>query len=224
MALQKNNYDDIISLGTDCVPGINIKSYHLSKEPFPIFNDVYINPKIILDCLYDNFEKYTTIDQDMKYKDDIIYEYLDMHEEYTVRKNHYNQYGMLFLYQQKMTKDELKDLLEIQVARFKKKLSLNKLLFIYTTEDSLQLKSAFDNQETNYNYLLKIEEYLEKNYPKLEFHILAFHILKNFKNTKHIFNFNTFANKDKIKEKDINMDNLIWFRDIINEVIGKLIV
>lgn len=225
--LKINNYSEIINIGSTCTVGICLQELKLNKEKIPIFNDVVTNPRVIYDCLKTDFINYKKLNGPMKYKDNIIYEFLKMHKSETLDNYIHNEYGIYFLYQLNYNLNELNDLIELQINIFKRKLISDKfLIFIFTSEDTIGYKPCLENQDENYKYLKMIEEFFINNYPKLKFKILAFHTNKDYKNTNNIINFNVNVDKENI-EDDIfrnNMKNITKYRDLMTETLKKILL
>lgn len=221
--LNLQKYDDILSLGTNCVPGMYIYKLNLSKEKIPIFNDVVTTPKLIYDCLQHNFKYYNELQGKMERKDEITYNFLKLFK--LDNKIYYNEYGIFFKNQKDYTLDNLKDLIQLQINIFQNKLKSNKsLIFIFTSEDTISFKDSLEQKDEYDKYLKLIEKFFINNYPNLKFKILAFHTNKDYINTNNIINFNIKISKEYIEDNiDKNyLRNCNDYRLLIEDSIKKI--
>ena len=214
----KMMYSDIMNIGTLCTAGLSIKSLGLSKEKIPIFNDVMTNPSIIHHSISTDFLYYKKLNGPMEYLDKHIEDYIRNYNNDLDEIIH-NEYGIRFLYQRKYSLEQLQDLLDLQVEIFKKKLSDNKpLLFIFTTEDTINNKKSMELQDTYYSDLIKLEKLLQEKYPQLPFKILAFHTNKYYNDTDHIRNINLIYPEEYIQDNaSLSSSTELFYRQLITD-------
>lgn len=185
-----DNYN-IISLGSNCSPGLSLRLLNKKNETYP-FDWVRSNSKIIYDVLLTNGEKYTIFNEKDK---DINNQYYlkDLHS-YTnpnFSKLHVNYYGQHFTHYQDINSSELESKFKNYIERFFNLLKTNKkILFIHSNEEYIYHKKSRDNKEELYNYLCKINDILETCYPNLIFKIINIDINNKFKNYGNILNYN----------------------------------
>ena len=191
MIIDYIDYDEIISLGSNCSPGLSLRLLNKKNETYP-FDWVRSNSKIIYDVLLNNGEKYTIFNEKDK---DINNEYYlkDLHH-YTnpkFNKYHINYYGQHFTHYQDISSLELESKFKNYMERFLNLLRSNKkILFIHSNEEYIYHKKSRDNKEELYDYLCKINDILENSYPNLIFKIINIDIDNNFKNYGNILNYN----------------------------------
>jgi len=89
------DYDEIISLGSNCSPGLSLRSINKKKETYP-FDWVRSNSKIIYDVLLDHGEKYTIFNKKDKDSNEYYLKNLHSYTNPNFSKNHINYYGQHF--------------------------------------------------------------------------------------------------------------------------------
>ena len=177
-----------ISLGNNCAPAFTLNDLCLRNKAYP-FDWVRSNPKIIYDFLLDRGIKY--IDFGNVISDQ--YELKDLHS-YTIHssfpKSHINYYGQYFGHYTHIPKHQLILKFKKYIDRFFNSLENEKrITFIHTTENYIYHKLSRDHADEYYDYLKKIERFLEAQYPNLEFKIINIEIGNARRNTKHIRNY-----------------------------------
>jgi hypothetical protein len=225
----KGTFDDILNIGTTCTAGLSIKELGLSKEVIPIFNDVVSTPKTLYDIFMTDFKHYKELcncDSEKcisPTRDEIIVSYLFLHNGYKRPNLHHNVYGISFIYQDALSEDYLKEYLNLQIGIFKKKLKKSKkLLFIYTHEDSINFPGSYKNREENYFYIVKICEFLKKNYPSLDFLILAYHTNISFEDTEHVVNFEVKIDEEYFTDY-LYKPYFDMYRDVITKSLDSIL-
>ena len=88
----------------------------------------------------------------------------------------------------------------------------------------MRSKQSRDNKDELYNYLCKINDYLQQTYPKLNFSILNLETNNKYKNYKNIINLNIeynlqFSNNGKKLPTQYYKD----YRDIVDKCISTYI-
>jgi hypothetical protein len=167
------NYDEIISLGTQCNPGLSLRELNLKKETYP-FDWVRSNSKIIYDILLNGKDKYITFDEFTS--DDYYTKHLDSIDFKKFPNSHINSYGQYFTHYIKITSIELINKFNNYFKRFFNILNSNKkVLFIHSHEEYIYHK---------------INNIIEDRYPDLIFEIINIDIDNTFENYKNIINLN----------------------------------
>ena len=181
-------FDEIISLGTQCDPGLSLRTLNLKKETYP-FDWVRSNSKIIYDVLLNGRDRYLTFDNEKS--NDFYTKHLDNLDFKDKKPMHINSYGQYFTHYTSNSIDELKNKFNRYFDRYFELLNSNKkVLFIHTHEEYNYHKKSRDNKVELYNYLCKINDLLKEKYPNLKFNIINIDINNNFKNYKNIINLN----------------------------------
>jgi hypothetical protein len=193
-------YDNIISLGAFCGPGLSLRKLNLKKETLP-FDWIITNAEIIYDILSTNNSKFININNKLMNDENLImkdffFKLFNNNELYLYK----NEYGIYFTHYNNFEIQELINKFTKYFDRFYNLLlSSNNILFIHSTEAYIYHKLTRDNVNENYNYLIKISELLKIKYPKLKFLILNIEI-----NNKHI---------DTDNIKNINVTHNLGFSD-----------
>jgi len=181
-------YDEIISLGSSCCPGLSLRKLEKKGETYP-FDWIRTNSKIIYDVLISGRGKYIAFNQDVSNE----YYIKDIHS-YThpnFNSSHINHYGQYFTHYTDITTDKLTQKFENYFDRFFRLLSSNKkVLFIHSNEEYIYHKNSRGNKAELYDYLCKINDFLEEKYPRLTFKIVNIDIKNNSKSYKNIVNLN----------------------------------
>jgi hypothetical protein len=182
------NYDEIISLGTQCNPGLSLRKLNFKKETYP-FDWIRSNSKIIYDVLLNGKDKYITFDSEKS--DDYYTKHLDSKNFKNFPNSHINYYGQYFTHYIDISTNELINKFNKYFERFFNLLNSNKkVLFIHSHEEYLYHKNSRDNKLEFYNYLCKINDIIEEKYPNLKFEIINIDIDNIFENYKNIININ----------------------------------
>lgn len=181
-----SNYDEIISLGSQCNPGLSLRKLNLKKETYP-FDWLRSNSKIIYDVLVNGYDKY--LDFDGESSDDYFVKDIDCITYKKFPTSHINKYGQYFTHYKFIKINEIYLKFKKYFDRFFELLSSNKnVLFIHCHEEYIYHKKSRDNSELFYDYLCKINDFLEQNYPDLKFEIINIDINNTYKNYKNIKN------------------------------------
>jgi hypothetical protein len=180
-------YEEFISLGTQCNPGLSLRQLGLKKETYP-FDWVRSNSKIIYDVLQNGRDMYMTFDG--KKSDDFYTKHLDIIECSCMGESHVNYYGQYFTHYYNNTDiTNLINKINRWFDRFYEVLNGNKkILFIHTHEEYIYHKKSRDDKNLFYDYLCKINDLLIEKYPNLKFDIINIDINNTFKNYKNIIN------------------------------------
>ena len=213
-----DKYDEIISFGTQCNPGLSLRELKLKKETYP-FDWVRSNSKIIYDVLLNGKNKYITFDSDKS--NDYYTKDLDCIDFKNFPSTHINSYGQYFTHYTHLDTLELKNTFNKYLDRFFELLSINKkVLFIHTHEEYIYHKKSRDDNIELYNYLCKINDLLEEKYPNLNFEIINIDINNNFKKYKKIININMEYN---LPISDNSETHTGKFYDPYRETITKIL-
>ena len=108
-------YDEIITLGSQCYPGLSLRELKLKKETYP-FDWVRSNTKIIYDVLLNGRDKYITFDGIKS--DDYYTKRLDCIDFKIFPQSHINSYGQYFTHYRGITSNELKNKFNNYLDRF----------------------------------------------------------------------------------------------------------
>lgn len=185
-----DNYDKIVSLGSQCNPALFLKSIKKKEEAYP-FDWVRSNSKIVYDIILNGSEKYTTFNNKINDNKYYVYKIDQIYTRYNFPKTHINSYGQHFTHYKNVKPQDMINTNKRKYDRFDKLLkSKQKVLFIHTHEEYMYDKSSRDNADEFYEYLCKINDLLSEKYPQLNFTIINVeHNLKR-EDYKHIKNYN----------------------------------
>ena len=192
------NSNEIISMGSNCAPGIALRELGLKGKTYP-FDWIISNPSIILDVLQNGYEKYLTFEHKNfkeEDRDPIIEDFFRclfqnsiqnfQHQRCTL--NCYGQYFTHYISQRKLL---IIDKFQRYFERFFNAIQENKrLLFIKSSEEYIYHKKSRDNSEKYYQDLVKVSECIHELNPDLEFKILNIEINNSYENTEYIHNEN----------------------------------
>lgn len=182
-------YDEIVSLGSSCCPGLSLRSLNLKKETYP-FDWVRSNSKIIYDILLNGKDKYLTFNN-KNISDDFYVKNLHHFTHRNFKGSHINYYGQHFTHYTELNTEELITKFNRYLDRFFNLLSSNKkVLFIHSNEEYIYHKRSRDDKLILYDYLCKINDIIIEKYPHLSFEIINIDIDNTFQNYKHITNLN----------------------------------
>lgn len=214
------NYDEIISLGTQCNPGLSLRALNLKKETYP-FDWVRSNSKIIYDVLLNGKNNYITFDKEKS--NDYYTKHLHCIDLKDFPLTHINSYGQYFTHYTELDTIALKNTFDKYLDRFFEVLNSNKkVLFIHTHEEYIYHKKSRDAMVEFYNYLCKINDLLEEKYPKLRFEIINIDINNNFENYKNIININMEYNLPISDNAETHVDKFYEpYRETITKEINK---
>ena len=181
-------YDEIISLGSNCCPGLSLKTLNIKKQTYP-FDWVRTNSKIIYDILLNGTENYIKFNENIS--NDFYLKDLHSYTHPFFNSSHINYYGQHFTHYTDITTNELIIKFKKYLDRFYDLLNSNKkILFIHSNEEYIYHKKSRDDKILLYKYLCKINDLLEEKYPNLNFEIINIDINNDFKNYKNIINLN----------------------------------
>lgn len=182
-------YDEIVSLGTQCNPGLSLRELGLKGETYP-FDWNVSNEKIIYDVILNGPSKHLSLPSS-----DVNEEYYCEHLFKMVEKDfppsHINAYGQYFTHYLKITTDELIKKFERYFERFFSLLESNKcVLFIHSHEEYIYHGKERDDRDILYGYLCSINDLLCEKYPNLRFTILNIDMDNTRENYGNIININ----------------------------------
>jgi len=184
------SYDEIISLGSNCSPGLSLRQLNLKKETYP-FDWVRSNSKIIYDVLLHGKNNYINFDTINNTNSKYYVNDLHNNTHPNFISSHINYYGQHFTHYTNISKTELIFKFDTYLNRFFKVLNSNKtILFIHSNEEYIYHKQSRDNKIELFNYLCKINDILKTKYPTLNFTIINIDANNNFENYKNIINLN----------------------------------
>lgn len=216
-------YDEIISLGSNCSPGLSLRKLNIKKETYP-FDWVRSNSKIIYDVLLNGKDKYLNFSNENISNDFYLN---DLHSYLENSKNSYvNYYGQYFTHYKNITQKDLKIKFDRYLNRFFDLLKTNKkVLFIHTNEEFIYHKKSRDDKSELYKYLCKINDLIEEKYPELTFEIINIDINNTFDNYKNITNINMVYNlsfSDECEHHSSKFYNL--YRNNVTSIIKNFTV
>jgi hypothetical protein len=180
-------YQEIVSIGSSCCPGLSLRKLNYKGETYP-FDWIRSNSKIIYDVIINGSEKYTTFNS--KISNDYIVKDIHSYTHPEFDNRYINYYGQYFTHYTEINNTDLVTKFKRYMERFFELLNSNKkVLFIHSNEEYIYHKKSRDNKTELYEYLCKINDILERKYPNLNFQILNIDI-NNFTNFGNIVNFN----------------------------------
>ena len=180
-------YDEIISLGSSCCPGLSLRSLKLKKETYP-FDWVRNNSKIIYDVLVHGKDKYLMFNNE-HISNDFYVKHLHQCTQKKFKGTHINYYGQHFTHYTHLSTEELITKFNNYLDRFFNLLNSNKnVLFIHSNEEYIYHQKSRDDKVVLYDYLCKINDIIEEQYPDLMFEIVNIDINNSFENYKNITN------------------------------------
>lgn len=214
-------YDEIVSLGSQCNPGLSLRKLNLKGKTYP-FDWVCSNSKIVYDVIVNGKKKYITFNDEKS--DDYFVKDLDSLHWEPFPSDHVNMYGQYFTHYAHMTTEELAETFSRYIDRFFDLLNSDKkVLFICSHEEYIYHKMARDYRHGFYDYLCKINDHLCKNFPRLNFTILNIDI-DYFENYGNIVNRYAQYSFNIIDDKD--MYNSYYFdpyRKVVTSVIKEFL-
>lgn len=182
-------YDEVISIGSNCGPGLSLRNLKLKKETYP-FDWVRSNSKIIYDVLVNGKNKYLMFGNN-NISNDHYLKNLHSFTNKNFNNSHINYYGQHFTHYTNITTTELKIKFDNYLDRFFNLLSSDKnVLFIHSNEEYIYHKKSRDDKIILYEYLCKINDIIIEKYPDLKFEIINIDINNKFENYKNIININ----------------------------------
>ena len=179
-------FDNYISLGSQCNPGITLRNLGLKGKTYP-FDWIRSNSKIIYDVLVNGREKYLDLNSD---KSDLFYtKHLDSIDFKDFPLTHINSYGQYFTHYNNMSQSIVLDKFNRYFDRLFNLLnSSENILFIHSHEEYIYHKLSRDDRDLFYEYLCKINDLLLDKYPTIKFTILNIDIDNYHTNYKNIIN------------------------------------
>ena len=224
-------YDNFISLGSSCCPGLSMRELKIKTETYP-FDWVRVNNKIILDILLNGPDKFlsffnvdTFMNPDSEEIDVSFFMkdmYMDNNKGWKKRREALiNAYGSPFLHYVGLSAKELERKFSRYIDRFFQALdSKQNILFIQSHEDYILHGKSRANKDNYYNYLKQIDDHIRKNYPELQYDIINIDIDNNHENYGRIINLNIKYNKQysvKWEHHDTTVD---FYRDQITKAVN----
>ena len=227
-----SQYEDIISLGNNCNPGLSLRELGLKKETYP-FDWVRSNPKIIYDVLTNGPERYVEFGRPDANNYDVPGEFEIKHmfacfnnKQRTFPASHINYYGQHFTHYVDVPTDDLKKTLDRYMERFfDRLLNSRSIVFLHTTENYILHKLSRDNNDVYYNYLVKIAKHLETNYPALTFQLVNIEVDNQREDTRHILNYSMNYNLPYSDQCEAHTDEfLIPFRKEVTRILKEILL
>jgi hypothetical protein len=219
-----NTYDEVMSIGSNCAPGLSLRQFKIKKETYP-FDWVRTNSKIIYDVLLTGPEKYTSFNSVIS--DNYFLKDLHSYTHPNFNKTHINHYGQHFTHYLDISMVDLINKFTRYLDRFFELLNSNKkILFIHSNEEFIYHKKSRDKKEEFYEYLCKINDILIEKYPKIEFKIINIDIDNKFKDYKNISNLNLNLKYDfKLSDFCENHEKkyVKFYRNEVTKIIKSII-
>jgi len=179
-------YDEIVSLGSQCDVGLSLRSLGIKEKTYP-FDWVCSNTKIVYDVLLNGPKQYATLGQ--KNSDDFYTKDLDERYHLNFPSGHINAYGQHFTHYTHMSQQVLIETLSRYLDRFFSLLNSDKkVLFVCSHEEYLYHKISRDKSDLFYDYLCRINDHISEKFPRLNFTILNIDIRNSYVNYKNIVN------------------------------------
>ena len=180
-------YDEIVSLGSNCCPGLSLRNLNLKKETYP-FDWVRNNSKIIYDVLLNGKDKFLKFNN-KDISDDFYLKNLHHFTHKNFKGSHINYYGQHFTHYTELNTEELITKFNKYLNRFLNLLTSNKkVLFIHSNEEYIYHKRSRDHKVILYDYLCKTNDLIREKYPALSFKIINIDINNKFENYENITN------------------------------------
>ena len=217
------NYDEFISLGSQCNPGLTLKTLCLKNETYP-FDWIRSNSKIIYDVLLNGREKYLTLNSE-NISDEYYTKHLDSIDQIKEFPRAFiNLYGQFFThYYESITSEELINKYNNYFERFYSLLNSNKrVLFIHGHEEYIYHKKSRDDRNIFYDYLCKINDLLKQQYQNLNFTILNIDVDNNHENYGNIINLNMEYNMEISDNAETHNINFYQpYRNTFTQTVAK---
>jgi len=224
-------HKDIISLGNNCNPGLSLRELGLKGETYP-FDWIRSNPKIIYDILVNGPDRFLQFGQPEAADDDTIsnFEIKHMFACFLKKKrgfpsSHINFYGQYFTNYMNKSADELKETFKKYTDRlFDKLKNSDSITFIHTTENYIFHKLSRDHRDIYFDYLIRIEEHIERHFPNLDFQIINIDIDKR-EDARHIVNYQMRYSLPYADycETAMSVAHLKPFRDEITDILRTIL-
>jgi hypothetical protein len=186
-------YSQIISLGSNCAPGLSLRELNLKGETFP-FDWIVSSPEIIYDICKNGPEKFLTFSSESTnlitrhFFEQLFKNSIQDFPHKKCLKNVYGQYFTHYIGQSQRT---IKTKFNRYIERFFNVLKTSTdILFIHSSEEYVYHKMSRENTENNYNHLVLFSEWLHAYNPLLNFKILNVEINNKYQNTYFIDNIN----------------------------------
>ena len=211
-----------ISLGNNCTVSLPLDNLNIGTESMP-FDSIISNPRIIYDCLETNFVHFTNIGKKHeKYrKDNLVYYYPKIKKTFHnfPMNSLENEYGIKFHHYSVNTSNQLSEMFKRRTNRFIDILekSDEEIIFFYCTETYIYDNISRNNQDLDYEYLQKIDNYLSNKYLNLKFKIVNFTINKQIEDHNHIVNINVNVPNNHFSDncETHTLEVFIPFREVI---------
>ena len=216
-----------ISLGSSCCPGLSLRKLGLKTETYP-FDWVRTNNKIIYDILSNGAENFLSLDGEIS-EDFYINEMYNTFYGKTKPTNmKVNYYGQHFTHYKDLSTAQVVEKFTRYIDRFFKVLNSNqKVLFIQSHEDYIVHKKSRNARDEFYDYLCKISNILDRNYPNLNYHIINIEIDNYFDNSEHItnlnINYNSAVSDNCENFKNKNKQRLYVYRDSVTNAVKQFL-
>ncbi len=174
--MEPNKFDEFVSLGSNCVPGLVLRKLGIKGQTYP-FDWVGGNAEIVLSILQDGPAKFLDFSGEGQSVPGYMWD-LGSHqsgplEKWRSDRQHVNAYGQRFVHDTGMTASELRDKLARRMERLFALLEGSKrVLFIYSSEESMYHEGAREQRRHQYGCLCAIADHIAARYPKLQFGVL----------------------------------------------------
>ncbi len=194
--LRLSKYDEYVSIGNKCPTAITLKNVGKRQHSYP-FDWIPLLPKHVLQYIATEFKDFLP-ENGVLNKENIWFGHFDLAKQETIDTINRRIKRLYDLFQ-----------------------SDKKVLFIYTTEADIynEMKSR-DNEQANYDDILKLRDYLHTTYPKFSFDILVVSMNVTHKDEENIYNVKIEVDKKYISD---NMEtHQSWCYDVYRHLLNVL--
>jgi hypothetical protein len=213
--IEKYQFDKIISLGISCCGALALRNLNLKQETYP-FDWIILTPDIILDCIKNDFIKFTDLNNPQKQYD--MYHF----NAWCIDDKRRNYYGVQFLHEVGDSDDELVQKYTRRAERFLNVMKSDaKVIFVYCTDLYISFRMLRDKKNLYHNLLIEIANIIELKYPTLDFLILSFNTNSVFSDTKRIKNFNILC-EEYMRPDNIYNEYYRKYRSFIVKLFDKM--
>lgn len=218
---------EIISLGSNCAPGLALRKLNLKGETYP-FDWIISNPVIIADVLENGYDKF--LDFESKNLDENIIDFFhclfkNSIQNFPKHQCKYNSYGQYFTHYIGETTTAIKQKFSRYFERFFSIIkNSEKLLFIKSTEEYIYHKKSRDSSDFYYEHLIKVSKLIQNLNPNLNFKILNIEINNTHQNTDFIDNVNLDFPLDLSDNCEYHDDiHYTFYRNSVKDIINKYV-
>lgn len=218
-----SDYNEIVSLGSNCNIGLSLRELNLKKEAYP-FDWVRTNAKIIYDVLTNKSNLYAQLNNAIVSNDYFLsnlHYFLHPHFPNT----HVNYYGQHFTHHLDHTPKQLTDRINRQLNRFHSLLQTNKkILFIHCNEEYIYHEHSRNHRMELYHYLCKINDHFLMEYPDITFDIINIDIFDDYTDYKNIKNIKLNYNQQLSERGEThNKKGYTPYRDGVTQIIKSFL-